>query len=211
MDSSNPSTDGLPVPNRPANEPMPSAAVSDSELPVSWTQDLDTADPSEMTWLWRGLLAPGSLTLLTSQPKCGKTTLLAALLARLKTGGALLGLPVTAGKALVVSEEPKELWSLRRRRFAFGDDICWLCRPFSSKPTIGQWQTLLDRMAELHDRHRFDLAVIDTLASFLPGHDESNAGTMIERLMPLQVLAAQGLSVFLTHHPRKKESAPGMA
>jgi hypothetical protein len=178
---------------------------------VSWTRDLDAAGPVEMSWLWHGLLAPGNLTLLTSPPKSGKTTLLAALLARLQTGGALLGLPVAAGKALVVSEEPAKLWHLRRQRFAFGDAICWLCRPFPGKPTAAQWQALLDRIGELHAQHRFDLVALDTLSALLPGHDESNAGTMIERLLPLQALAANGPSLFLAHHPSKRASAAGMA
>ena len=38
--------------------------------------------PSPLSWLWRGYLAHGFLTLLTSQWKTGKTTLLAVLLAR---------------------------------------------------------------------------------------------------------------------------------
>jgi len=38
-------------------------------------------------WLWHGYLAPGNLTLLTSQWKTGQTTLVAALLARLAAAG----------------------------------------------------------------------------------------------------------------------------
>ena len=41
-------------------------------------------------WLWRGYLAPGQLTLLTSLWKSGKTTLLSVLLALLHQGGELL-------------------------------------------------------------------------------------------------------------------------
>ena len=40
-----------------------------------------------MNWLWRGYLAPGQLTLLTSLWKSGKTTLLSILRSRLKDGG----------------------------------------------------------------------------------------------------------------------------
>ncbi len=63
-----------------------------------------------MDWLWRGYLAPGQLTLPTSLWKSGKTTLLSILLARLKDGGELLGLPVRPARALVVSEESPVLW-----------------------------------------------------------------------------------------------------
>src|SRR6266849_10698294 len=75
----------------------------------------------EMNWLWRGYLAPGQLTLLTSLWKSGKTTLLSVLLSRMKDGGELLGLPVRPAKALVVSEENPALWHRRRQRLTFGE------------------------------------------------------------------------------------------
>src|SRR5260370_18376517 len=67
-------------------------------------------NPPEMNWLWRGYLAPGQLTLLTSLWKSGKTTLLSVLLARMKDGGELLGLPVRQAKGLLLSEEIPTLW-----------------------------------------------------------------------------------------------------
>ena len=67
----------------------------------------------EVRWLCAGYLALGSVTLLTSRWKTGKTTLISVLLARLKTGGDLAGLPVAAGRAVVLSEESSEQWLLR--------------------------------------------------------------------------------------------------
>src|ERR1700682_4390205 len=96
----------------------------------------------EMDWLWRGYLAPGQLTLLTSLWKSGKTTLLSVLLSRMKDGGELLGLPVRPAKALVLSEENSALWEMRRQRLAFGDHIGLISRPFAAKPTDADWRTL---------------------------------------------------------------------
>src|SRR5206468_12495095 len=56
-------------------------------------------------WIWHGYLARHSLTLLTGQWKIGKTTLLAALLARMGSGGELAGRPVSPGRAIVITEE----------------------------------------------------------------------------------------------------------
>jgi hypothetical protein len=47
------------------------------------------------------------------------------------------------------------------------------------------------------------------LASFLPGRSESDAGTLLEMLQPLQRLAAAGVAVLVLHHPRKKPSDEG--
>jgi hypothetical protein len=66
-----------------------------------------------VAWLWQGYIARGGVTLLTSQWKAGKTTLLSLLLARLKQGGALGGQAVHTCKALVLSEEEPALWCQR--------------------------------------------------------------------------------------------------
>src|SRR5437899_518890 len=79
-------------------------------------------------WLWHGYLAAGQLTLLTSLWKSGKTTLLAVLLARMRDGGQLLGMPVRCAKALVLSEEGATLWQMRRDRLAFGENAKVICR-----------------------------------------------------------------------------------
>lgn len=91
--------------------------------------------PSPLSWLWRGYLAHGFLTLLTSQWKTGKTTLLAVLLARHVTGGLLAGQPLTAGRVAVVSEESLDLWEVRRSRLDFGQNVCLFSRPFPGRPS----------------------------------------------------------------------------
>ena len=56
-------------------------------------------------WRWKCYLHDGEITLLTSQWKTGKTTLIAGLLGQLATGGEFLGQPLRLGKAWVISEE----------------------------------------------------------------------------------------------------------
>lgn len=85
--------------------------------PLRWgLAGLRSEAAPKLRWLWHGYLAVGAVTLLTSQWKIGKTTLLSILLARMKTGGTLAGLPVSAGRAVVISEESSEQWLLRGRR-----------------------------------------------------------------------------------------------
>ena len=79
-------------------------------------------------WLWDGYLAPGNITLLTSQWKTGKTTLLTGLLRCLGTGEPFLGRPVTAGTALVVSEESPDHWADRLARMPVGPHARLLAR-----------------------------------------------------------------------------------
>lgn len=176
-----------------------------------WLNDLNRAARSKRAWLWEGYLMPGGVTLLTSLWKSGKTTVLALLLARMKTGGQLLGRPVAAGKAVVVSEETPQHWYERGEKLALGDNACFLCRPFQAAPRQEHWLALVDGLVQLHREHGLALVVIDSLAAFLPLHAESNATCMMEALTPLHRLTALGLSVLLLHHPRKEDSAPGLA
>jgi hypothetical protein len=125
---------------------------------------LDGPGPSsgEMNWLWRGILAPGQLTLLTSLWKSGKTTLLAVLLARMKDGGQLLGLPIRPAKALVLSEENLALWAMRRQRLDFGQHIGLISQPFATKPTHAEWRALIDHAGNILGADGGRLLVVDS-------------------------------------------------
>ena len=80
-------------PPRPAPEPVPSALPTPPRPVGVWSANLRTAPRAAVWWLWRGYLAPGNVTLLTSQWKSGKTTLLSVLLARRVAGGTLAARP----------------------------------------------------------------------------------------------------------------------
>jgi hypothetical protein len=162
-----------------------------------------------MNWLWRGYLAPGQLTLLTSLWKSGKTTLLALLLSRLKDDGDLLGLPVRPARALVLSEEGTDLWQQRRDRLVFGAHTDPISRPFAGKPSDADWRALIDHAANILGTEGGRLLVIDTVATLLPSGVETNADCMVRALAPLRRLAEQGIAVWLMHHPHKGKSRAG--
>src|SRR5690348_15100968 len=65
---------------------------------------------SNLSWLWHGYLAAGQVTVLTSQWKTGKTTLLSVLLERMHSGRALAGRNVQIGRAAVITEESGVHW-----------------------------------------------------------------------------------------------------
>jgi AAA domain-containing protein len=192
-------------------EPIP-APTPTGGLPLAiWGDDLERVAGAPTSWLWDGYLARGNITLLTSQWKSGKTTLLSVLLARRESGGQLAGRAVAAGRTVIVSEESPVLWNERRCKLGFGPSVGLLCRPFAAKPTREEWLALIDRLAELGAARGVDLAVIDALATFLPGRDEANAGAMLDSLLPLQGLTEQGMAVLLLHHPSKGKTLDGQA
>jgi hypothetical protein len=162
-------------------------------------------------WLWEGYVAAGMVSLLTSQWKSGKSTLISLLAARMETGGELAGSPVGAGRVAIISEEGPGIWDERANQLDLGGHISYFCQPFRAKPTMENWEELLDAMLELRACEGLDLVVIDTLATFLPGNNENTAGVMMNCLLPLRALTSKGVGVLLVHHPRKGVYQPGQA
>lgn len=184
-----------------------------SEQPVAFfdrgIEEMKTARSGCDDWLWHGYLAPRQLTLLTAMWKTGKTTFIAGLLAKLKAGGEYCGQKVRAGRALIISEEESQLWLNRARKLDLSPQVRFLCKPFSCRPTIAQWDALLDHVVAMHELEGLDLVVIDTLTSFTPYRCENLAADVTDFLTSLRRLTELGMSVLLKHHPRKHETTIG--
>jgi hypothetical protein len=137
-------------------QPQPQHSGSDQRtsalaaLPGFWDSSCSVPTAGPIAWLWHGYLARGNVTLLTSQWKSGKTTLVAVLLARMAAGGNLAGLLVSPGKVVVISEECHMNWLRRSRKLSFGNNVSFLCRPFTGKPTQEDWETLMGTLVKLH-------------------------------------------------------------
>src|SRR5260370_19584403 len=195
----------MPTINHPSD---PLAPPANPYVPLSYPE-LKPASDATRDWLWQGYLLPGAVTLLTSLWKSGKSTLLSVLLSRLKTGGRLAGLPIRAGRAVVVSEEPPELWWDRGLNLALDGHVQWFCKPFKGKPTMEQWLDLIDQIGRMHDRQRLDLLAIDALANLAPMRSENDSVEMLRALAPFQRLTDRGLSLLMSHHPPKGPVADG--
>jgi hypothetical protein len=160
-------------------------------------------------WVWDGYLARRGVTLLTSQWKCGKTTLVGGLLRAMATGGPFLGQGCVAGRAAVVSEEPEELWAERLAVMPAGPHAEVLPRPFRTRPSAAEWRDLVDDVAEKAAAGAVDLFVVDPLASFLPMRSENDAASVLDAIQPVQAVAAAGAAVLVLHHPRKAPAEEG--
>jgi hypothetical protein len=173
--------------------------------------DLKATARDSWDWLWPGYIARRNLTLLTSLWKAGKSTLISLLLARMKTGGTLAGLPVAAGRAVVISEEPPEQWIERSRRVDLDGHVDWFCLPFAGTPTKKAWRELLGRVVRLHEHKPIALLVIDSLSNLSPMRTENDAIQMLRPLQPLRRLTERDVSVLIAHHPKKGPTLPGQA
>ncbi len=70
---------------------------------------------------------------------------------------------------------------------------------------------LLDQVGRMHDRHGLDLVAIDSLANLSPMRSENDAVEMLKAVRPVERLLKRGVSVLITHHPKKGPVVPGQA
>jgi hypothetical protein len=161
-------------------------------------------------WIWPGFIARGYISLLTSYPKVGKTTMLAHLLHDLSAGGHLVEKPMT-DPVLIVSEESHGHWSRRRDDIGLTRDVHLMSRPFKGKPKMDSWCELVDVIAEAIAETKYGLIVIDTVPNHWPVVDENDAGQVSAALSPLHKLTEAGAAVLLTHHARKSGGQEGQA
>lgn len=160
-------------------------------------------------WIWRGFLARGQTTLLVSQWKTGKTTLLSVLLKKLEAGGELAGQTVSPARTLVVSEEDPTRWHERFTALGIGEHCTFICRPEVSKDRNEVWPHLIQAMTEGVQHRGYKLVVIDTLSSFLPPCFESNPQAMRDALAWLKPVTAARAAVLILHHPAKGHARAG--
>jgi hypothetical protein len=174
-----------------------------------WSNDIPSESIQPPNWIWQGFIATGNVTLLTSQWKSGKTTLLCILLNLRVRGGELGGLAVKPGRTVIICEEPMDLWDSRIDKHQLDDTVCFISRPFPSIATQEQWLELINRVLAIRNAHGVDMVVIDPLAPFL--RSENHARAMLETLLALRDLQSAGMAVTLLHHPGRGERLPGQA
>ena len=200
--SPQPKEDGIsfPVPDLgsgpPEGRPWPLASMA--EL---------LAEPEESEdWLVEGIVPCGGLTMVSADPKVGKSTATRCLAVAIATGRPWLGRNTTRGPVLGLCLEDKP--SVVRRHFAA-----------MSAPSDNSIHCYINRMppsdatAQLRawvDAFNPRLVVIDPLFRFLRVDDVSDYGRVSRAFDPLIDIARHsGAALVLTHHHRKSAGAHG--
>lgn len=166
--------------------------------------------PSEPEWLWRGFVAPGSLTLVAGPPFAGKSLLVGGLLKAMAAGESFAGLETRPASALLLTEE--DGLTLRDRASLLG--LLEVEGEYVG-PSEGvlalPWPRLISwaRRKALDSGH--ELLIVDTFPGLagLREEQENDAGAITERLRPLREAAADGLAVLCLHHTNAQGRARG--
>lgn len=190
---------------------MPMNIANDPWKPIPFSKLREVCGRPEVQWVWENLLAIGHITDFYALWKSGKTTLVAALLKHMESGGELAGKKVFPGKALVVTEEPPELWMERGEELDWGDHVHFIFPLFWKRPTESEWSQFISYLQEAVSQNGYRLVVFDALPSLWPVEDENDAGKVLLALTPFRRLAEAGCAVLLVRHPRKSDGKEGTA
>jgi putative DNA primase/helicase len=169
-------------------------------------------------WLWRGVLARGKITILSSEPGCGKSTVTTDIAARLSKGKQwpVSGDNAPFGSSIFLAAED-DIYDTIRPRFDLADGDPSKIEIFKSvREERFDTQELEERGLNLsHDLHYVEeaingtpgcvLVVVDPINSYI-GTTDSHKDSSIRGaiLAPLQALAGRcGVAILLVSHLRK--------
>jgi len=185
----------------------PSSAGSPSSPPlttqgfafVSW-DTLVTEPEEEVAWVWDGVLATSSTSLLVSKPKVGKSTFARNIALLVASGGEFLGRPITPGPVLYLS-----FLGEGKRAEIRNQTVKW---PRPTHPfLLYVGPTPLEPLPALRAavaQHRPALVVIDTLFRFRRVSDTNDYAEMVTVTEELAAIAADyGCHIMANHHAPK--------
>lgn len=217
-----PSTVG-PVPEQPAAEHRGAPrgtgrdAASTTARPVERAAiltSLDTVPPERVSWLWKGRIPLGKLTLLDGDPDLGKSTMSLDLAARVSCGQPMPDGSPGMGPAdvILLSAEDGLADTVRPRLDAAGADPTRVSAFTVAIPGGDDLPCIPDDLGALRqaitDCHAV-LAVVDPLMAFLAGDVNSHRDQDVRRaLAPLARIAEQtGCAVLVLRHNSKAQQS----
>jgi putative DNA primase/helicase len=165
-----------------------------------------TAEPE--TWLWPGVVPSGALTLLTGQPKAGKTQITLDCAARISAGLAWpTGEPIEAGKVAVFELEDKATSSIVPRLMAMGANIGNVVVRDAKDGPLNLAEDMNKVAASLAAIGGVKFLTLSPLLAFF-GSQSNDDTEMRRRLRPMLEWAANtGAAIIGVLHPPKRPGA----
>lgn len=181
-------------------------------IPFKTVADVFEEAGTEADWIIEGLLARGSVTDLSGEPKTsGKTTLAMHALKKVMRGEDFAGFPTRQSEVAYLSEQGNNLKeALQSAGFSEADSSLHIVQHRDVKGR--DWAELIETMAQECVNRSIDTLVVDTFAAFtgLAGAEENNSGDIRERMEPLKTAAqAHNLAVLYIRHAGKSGKGRG--
>lgn len=179
---------------------------------ATWEEVCAAADAQHEDWLIPNWAEFGCVTLFSSLPKLGKSTILAQLIADIMLARQFFGLVVNPAPVLMVDPENRERTTRRRLEHAFagagvGKMNEWFFRmnSFAKPLDIALLRKAINDIKAATGQDRI-VVLLDTMRSCYSGaiENENDNSEMSKVIVPLKDLAAEtNACIFLIHHNAK--------
>lgn len=174
--------------------------------PMTARELIDSAPVPD--WIIEGVLPSPSCSLLYSQAKAGKTTMLVSWLKHMQDGSPWAGRQVKQTTALYLTEEGGATMGMTFQHMGLDLDGPHL---FLSDVRAGEdwtWENTLARACLYAVLWEIDLIIIDTLMVWAKASDSNSYTEMIQLMRAARAAVHEfGVTVLMVHHDRKGHSS----
>lgn len=188
------------------------------ENPESWSplinlQQLEKRPDLEIEWYCPDWIPVGAKTILSAEPKTGKTILLFHILKAVTEGGEFLGKPCPPTRVLYLTEQTEQEFKRQICEIPglIGNPNFFVLLAEETPDSMKTWEDMIDFAQEHLEKVKAKILIIDTFGGLakLPPGGENDAATVQNNINKLNKLFKNRyLSVVLTHHNRKVSADP---
>lgn len=185
-----------------------------SEAPERWSPlinlaQLEARPNLDIEWFCPDWIPVGAKTILSAEPKTGKTILLFHILKAVTEGGKFLGKQCPPTRVLYLTEQTEQEFKKQVCEVPglIGNKNFYVLLAEETPQEIKTWEDTIEFAERMLALTKSKILVVDTFGGLakLPPHGENDAATIqnqINKLNPL--FKSRYLGVVLTHHNRKK-------
>lgn len=167
----------------------------------------------DIEWFCPDWIPVGAKTILSAEPKTGKTILLFHILKAVTEGGKFLGKQCPPTRVLYLTEQTEQEFKKQVCEVPglIGNKNFFVLLAEDTPQEIKTWEDTIEFAARMLTLTKSKILVVDTFGGLakLPPHGENDAATIqnqINKLNPL--FKNRYLGIILTHHNRKKSEDP---
>jgi RecA-family ATPase len=186
--------------------------------PQSWSplinlEQLEKRPNLEIEWYCPDFIPVGAKTILSAEPKTGKTILLFHILKAVTEGGEFLGKPCPPTRVLYLTEQTEQEFKRQICEIPglIGNPNFYVLLAEETPDTMKTWEDMIEFAEEYLEKVKAKILVIDTFGGLakLPPGGENDSATIQNFINKLNKLFKNRyLSVVLTHHNRKRNEDP---
>jgi hypothetical protein len=167
----------------------------------------------EIEWFCPDFIPVGGKTILSAEPKTGKTILLFHMLKAVTEGGKFLGKQCPPTRVLYLTEQTEHEFKRQVEEVPglMGSENFFVLLAEETPQEIKTWEDTIEFASKMLDITKSKILVVDTFGGLakLPPHGENDAATIQNQINKLNSLFKNRyLSVVLTHHNRKRSENP---